>query len=589
MNILNTVKSFFGSTVEGATERQYYSYNGEISLETKDEDLVKAKKQWLDTYRQYYSSIQERQKNNLEFWKGKAYNPNSRNAEIPAIDNVIFEAIETITPMATRQRPDVIVEADGTTSGENFAKIIRKMMTKHAQRYHLEIRLKRASKYWFFYLLGVVQLGWDSTKDDITYEALRPDTLILDPNGYMDDGLEFTGTYVGKILFKTAGALKEKFPKKKKEIDLKSGKNDGKIIEYHEWWTNEMFFYTMDEVVLSKGQNPHWNYPIEGMPFKRNHFNHPKMPFCFLSIFNLGDQPHDNTSLIEQNLAKQEMISKRIRQIDKNCDEANGGHLFGSSSGLTTAQVKTVVNSLRRGDAALLPGNPRDAYIRTQGQALQPDVFSNLVDMRNQIMNSFGVRGTTAQGIVNEETVGGKVMIREQDASRIGGGIAKFIEIFSEHIYNQLLQMIFVYYEDNHVQRLVGVEDNQAYKTLLKETVAIDLTINVKDGSMIPKDPVSKMNQSMGLAQMGLIDPETLFEALEMPDPHGNLEKLFMWQTAPDMLVGAKAGQVRQAQTEQQLADAATAMTVGEQQKLVDTQFEKPMLEEGKAMSAAKA
>jgi hypothetical protein len=53
--------------------------------------------------------------------------------------------------------------------------------------------------------------------------------------------------------------------------------------------------------------------PIKGI----NHFASPRKPFILLSIYNLGAQPVDVTSNITQNLANQDLINKRIKQIDR--------------------------------------------------------------------------------------------------------------------------------------------------------------------------------------------------------------------------------------------------------------------------------
>ena len=55
-----------------------------------------------------------------------------------------------------------------------------------------------------------------------------------------------------------------------------------------------------------------------------------------MEIFNLGTQPVDDTSLIGQNLSNQDLVNKRLRQMDKNIDDMNGGVIVSlERSGMT--------------------------------------------------------------------------------------------------------------------------------------------------------------------------------------------------------------------------------------------------------------
>ena len=128
-----------------------------------------------------------------------------------------------------------------------------------------------------------------------------------------------------------------------------------------------------------KKRNPHWNYDEQSEPAVDdngdilenseesiegiNHFEVPQMPYVFLSVYNLGDRPMDNTSLIVQNLSNQDRINKRNKQIDKNVDRQNGGMVVSlSRSGLTQPQARNVSTALRKGGVVIIPdGAPRDA------------------------------------------------------------------------------------------------------------------------------------------------------------------------------------------------------------------------------------
>jgi hypothetical protein len=56
------------------------------------------------------------------------------------------------------------------------------------------------------------------------------------------------------------------------------------------------------------------------------------------------------------------------------------------------------------------------------------------------------------------------------------------------------------------------------------------LDITVKEGSLIPKDPLTQRNEAMDLWTANALDPITLGKRLDMPDPVGYATQLILWQ-----------------------------------------------------------
>jgi len=251
----------------------------------------------------------------------------------------------------------------------------------------------------------------------------------------------------------------------------------------------------------------------------QNHFAIPRVPYIFLNMFNLGKQPVDETGLINQNLSNQDLINKRVRQIDRNADSMNSGMVVSlERSGLTKDQAALATEALRLGNTIAIPaGSPREAVDRFPGTPLPNDVYNNLQDTRVRVRGLFGTGGLTGDGIKNETTVRGKILIRGLDSDRIGGGITEYIEQFADDIYNWMVQLMFVFYPE-----MTG----DIPKTI----------ISVKEGSLLPQDTTSLANQAIELAAGGLLDPISLFEKLEFPDPEGTAAKLFIWKTNPMLL-----------------------------------------------------
>jgi len=96
--------------------------------------------------------------------------------------------------------------------------------------------------------------------------------------------------------------------------------------------------------------------------------------------------------------------------------------------------------------------------------------------------------------------------------------------------------MMHVYYDEPHAATIVGPNKAKEFITLSAQDFGPKLTIYVKEGSLLPKDPLTKYNQAIELWAQGALDPETLFTMLDFANPHDTAKKLFLWKTQPQAL-----------------------------------------------------
>jgi len=549
----------------------------ELKLSMSNEELEILTKRWEKTWNEspLKSAWETQCTENENYWKGAQFGDETDSRSLQ--DNLIFEAIETFLPVATRQNPEPLVQADGTEAGNELADTVRKFLIFHGDRLRMKLKIKKSVRFWTLYHLGVMKVGWSDVEDDITLVPLRPQKLILDPKGIIEEGI-YKGKYLGEHKKDSVETLIKRFPSKAKKIRDLLGEKDSDATElgYIEWWTDEYTCWTLKGVgVLDKIKNPHWNYntvekrtiidefgeekETEVNVFGNNHFPSARIPYILLSIFNLGTQPIDETGLIAQNLSKQDLINKRLRQIDRNADSMNGGMAV-SGDHFTEAQSEQVSRAVRKGGTIWVPtGDVNRAITKLAGQALPGDVFNQLADTRNAVRDSFGVRGSTPQGIINEQTVRGKILIRGQDESRTGL-VTEYLEQYADQIYNWLVQLMYVYYDEEHTASVVGKDRATEYIKLKNDQFTTRLTVSVKEGSLVPKDPLTSRNEAIELWNAGALDPITLFERLEDPNPRETAKQLLLYKTNPMALFPELAQQMQpqgpeqpqQALTEQQ-------------------------------------
>lgn len=546
----------------------------EISIDIDDDKLIAAAKAWKSSWDQHVSAVHldRRRKRNEAYWLGKGFKSDLLDTtdiwdsveHKPDEDNLIFEALETFLPEATRQNPEPVVNADDSEEGIKLAEDIQKMLVYQADIQRLRLKIKQATRYWAIGYVGCIKVGWSVVKNDIIIKAVRYDKLILDPDATIEEGW-YTGDFIGEVKKEAASVLASRFPKMEPAIKkLVNGKMGSKV-QYTEWWTSEgVLFWTLKGKILGKTANPNFNYDTEEIARKvdvpedsqegevveewideasqepmvkiknsgRNHFPIPIMPYAFLSVFNLGLHPHDTTCLIEQNIPQQDRIVKRARQIDNNIDNMNNGWVVSlERAGLTKAQAANVVNSFRDGGVAVIPsGAPLEAINKINSGGLPADVFNDINDARAQLRGIFGVTGLSPQAQQKEQTVRGKIIIRQEDAGRISGGITSYIEQFADLVYNLMIQMVYVYYDEDHVAVVLDANGAQEYIKVANSRIKKKLSVSVKDGSLIPKDQLTKRNEAVELFGANAIDPITLYDRLGFPDPLGAAKRLVAWQ-----------------------------------------------------------
>lgn len=546
----------------GINENTNPTPKDEYESSLKDEDIIKLTSQWKREYSVYYTPIEKGQKLAFDYWVGKHRSPDassnlSVNKDIGVTDNLIFEAIETFLPIATRANPEPLVSADPSDIGQQLANDIKIALVHEADVQLLRRKLAKTARTWLLNRLGALKVSWNPLLKKIETHVINVKRMVFDKDGYIDERGYFIGEYVAEKKKATADLLIEMFPKQKEMIMAKASRKLGTTLEYFEWWYRATdLFYTLDDQVLGKYKNPNWNYDVPAVeasdevidpetgvlisPAEQavdvieatNHLDEPSYPYRFLGIFSTGEQPHDNTSLILQNIPQQDKINRREVQIDRNVEGMNNGIVV-SGTAFTEEQASQAASALRRGVAIRVPdGDVTKAVMFPQKPSLPSDVFHSLDDARAELRNIFGTAGSSAEGIKSQETVRGKILVNQADSSRIGGGITEYIEQLADSIYNLWVQMMFVYYDEEHFITSAGVVSGMQLITLRNDKFPLlkTLTVTVKEGSLVPKDPLTQRNEAIDLWSANAIDPRSLYKKLDFPDPDEATNQLILWQ-----------------------------------------------------------
>ncbi len=576
-NQTNKIDSTTTGSPEGAASDKY----GALTLDLTDAELLLLRTEWEKRYADYEPRIKRIAARNKESYIGKRENGNwLADGDLPIAANLQFEAEETFLAAALSKNPEPVVYSDDTAEGDAIAKSVRVMLQYHADELILKRKLTLMVRQWSINHLGVLKHGWDTNVNDVTIQNRKIQDFVFDPKGFVDAYGDFIG-YLGERITVTADKLISLFPEFKTQItDVVAG-NLGTDCTYTEWWSADdtYCFTTFKEIVLDKHKNQYFNYsePIltpDGQPMgemqtePRNHFAMPKKPYTFLSVFSLQEQPHDITSLVEQNIPNQNRIRRRTEQIDYNTSAANNSYAF-SGHNFNEETAKQAASARAKGNPILVPpGGPiSESIVPLNAQDLPRSVFAELETAKTDLRQSWGILGMTTQPSDEDTTARGQILNQQNDSTRIGGGIGNAIEQVADNVFNWLTQLYYVFYDEPHFAAVMGTSKALEYVTLQNSQLTIPLLVSVSPDSLRPRDQITEINLAQALFDKGAIGPKTLLKMLSFPNPDdaaadGVLYKIdpmaYLQLNFPDF-----AQQMQMAQQQQMMMQAQGNAAVG--------------------------
>ena len=580
-NLINKVQNGDNFSPEGASAERM----DVLDISMSDIELLKLHDSYEKKYAPYEGRLKPRVKKIKDSYEGKR--PDGSwiyDNEIPIAANLQFEATETFLAAALAKNPEPVVYADNTEEGNAIATAVKTMLQFHADQLVIRRKLALMVRQWSMNLLGVLQPGWNDRIKDVMIDNDKIQDYVFDPEGFVDAYGDFSSWY-GKRKKVTAEKLIELFPEHRTYIAQTCDNKLGTEVVYTEWWPNDEYcFYTYKEKVLDKHKNQYFNYPeivkdINGEPIvdpvtnepkktkPRNHFAHPKKPGIFLSVFSLQEQPHDITSLMEQNIPNQNRITRQTEQIDFNASASNNSYAF-SEDNFNQETGRQAANARRKGNPILIPsGGPiTNAILPLPAQQLPNDFFNNLEIAKNDLRMSWGVQGITSQPGEEDQTARGMILNQSHDTSRIGGGIGSAIEQVADNVFNWLVQLYYVFYDEQHFAAIMGNAKAVEYVTLSREKFDRQLIVSVAPDSMKPKDEVTNMNLAQALYDKGAIGPKTLLKMVNFPDVDQAAADGVMWKIDPMgyfQLNFPEYAQQLQAQQQQSMLGAQVPPQVG--------------------------
>lgn len=511
-------------------------YEDILKLPMKDEELLSLRDEWETKSNGYYPKIKARQKRNKTYLAGRQRNFTGNEDRVVS-KNLLFEATATFVPASLAENPEPVVFSDNTDEGKAASNDLKTMLQYHADVLGMRQKLGVMVWQWSEYLIGAVKHGWAPNEDeegndkgDITTDLRKPQNLVFDPDGYVDEFGDFHG-WVGDRIEKPATWFIEKFPKYKAYLTLKVNDKLGTLITATEWWTDDYCFTTFQDVVLDKHKNEFFNYPDGSNTPVINHFAKPKKPYTFLSVFSLQEEPYDFTNLIEQNISNQDRINDRDEQITKNLSSGNNAVAISGIS-FTSETAGQATQTFYEEGFLLIPDGNMESVKRIPASPLPAGIIEAQESDMNSLRSIYGTSGLVPSNNP-EEAVRNNILDTEHDSSRIGGGVGDKLEITAKNIFNWWTQLYAVFYDEAHYGAVMGNAAAVEYVKLTRENMQRKFVVSVSPNSMKPKDETAQTQMALQLANEGWLDPINLFKALDDADPINTAKMVTLFRTNP--------------------------------------------------------
>jgi len=507
-----------------------------LELDKSDEELKELRRAYENKSAPYTGKIEPRQKQNKAYLFGTNRSTGGiLSKTVPS--NLLFQATATFVPQALAKNPEPVVWSDNTDEGKEASNDIKTMLQFHADILCLRKKLGLMVWQWSVDFIGIKKFGFNKKTNDISCEVRKPKNFIFDPDGYVDEYGDFQGEYLGERIKSTAQELVDLFPDSKELITQDVGEKMGTLVQRTEWWNDEFTFTTYKEEILDKSKNPFFNY--DG---RKNHFAIPKMPYNFLSVFSLQEQPHDFTNLIEQNQANQDAIIDDDIQVSKSLRHANNDIVLDPKYfDAETARVAAV--ALENGDPIL--GDPLGIK-RLDAPALPSGLLESQDRKKETLLGVYGVNGVTAQSANEDTTARGMILNQSFDNTRIGGGVGDALEQVADNDFNWFVQLYYVFYDEKHYASIMGQDRAVKYVSLMMADQDRHFVVSVSPDSMSPKDEVSEQNQAIQLADSGWLDPISLFKKLNYADPMETAKAVTLFRINPQQYMQTYFPEVQQ-------------------------------------------
>lgn len=537
----------------------------ELNTGLSDEDLNRIIDSRINESKTAYEllKLDERRKKNENYWSGKQYKEDEVTG-LPYIDNVIHDNTEKRISLAVGKVPEImVVPGDGSLQGRQKTQIIDRVLDIDISNKEKKRLLKNGLRHNHLYFVGIQKASWNPNKGpfgDYEFKLCDPRKVLISHTGIIpEDGFTTDNCdLILEVVEEPVAVVMTKFPAKAAQLKEMLGSNDGSrlatTMKYQEGWYTyynaqgqilEGVFWRFNHLVLRNIKNPYFDftgydrvvYDQNGLPKTdafgqaqtekvfRNFFQRPRKPYILYTYENLGRSPMDDTTAIEQSIPLQRNLNKTGKQIRDISDGITNKYAFN--------------NSISQDQARLVTANPKEPIWMDNDRPVSEQVanfqnagppavlFQELMQTRQQIDAKFSTHNLNQASSGIRESGISRQITRENDLVTTDDIAEIVLERVIEETAGWAIQFMKLMYVDPHFKSKMGKDGQLIQEFIQRDMIDDGISLSVK-GSVADKQ--TARNQAINLGTSGAIDPMTMMEEIDAPNPKERTERLLKFK-----------------------------------------------------------
>jgi len=511
-----------------------------ITEKTTDDTIVRLVDSWVKESTPFHEELLVKQRQAIEYYKGNQTDKESiKPFSSDLVYNRVFEATETVVPIVTgTAHTFVALPAENSEVSLKKAHLVGKVLQQKFEDLEIQGKTEGVVRDVILKRFGVMKWFWNTDTDDIDVKSIDP-RFILIPKLRLDP---HDLPYKIEIQEYTKSEIKDAFPSLKDE-DLKAGRTvnptdlnvsapNEKIYQVLEVWTKEYVCWKHGGKIIDRKVNPYFDFEGEQDEDTKelrffNFLDSARDPYVFFTAFQVGESPVGDISLFEAAKPLQDAINTQKRKIIDNLVKLGNGQWVIDSDVMDKEQLDQITNA--PGIQIVGKGAASENKVKREpGVPLPAGHFSNLADSLIAFDNVFGTHASI-RGQSNERTLGGQMLNREQNLGRIEL-LTRVVNRGYARLADGLVQLMRLFYDVEHVVKILGKDGAVELVRIIRTDIDPGMAINVKSGRRPTIDPTQRETQAIQLWQLQAIDPETLYQLLDFPNPRESAQKLAAWR-----------------------------------------------------------
>jgi len=510
--------------------------------------------------------------------------------------NRIFRNMESVINalIANPPQPNFIPTRE-TDEAKDTAETFQEYCSKRYDDLNTKEQLRKGLRNLYFARLIVLKPFWNPLINDFDVRSVDPRNIRVAAPATK----EIDTNYVIEEVSDTIMAVIGRFPEKKEPIlELNGYKTEeaayieNPTIKYKEAWVDDQVLFVYQAILLGSIKNPTWDWDgiqitteeadqlaeatgegrrslmnsireqqpqraevspeemgtaIEPMetedlqPYLFNHFNFPRKPYIFATIFNNENTPIGQTDMITQAAPLQEGIDRRKQDIDENASLVNG-------------QVKVDSSVMEKGDAQKLQFEARGVIwgkgvvagvTRETGTPLPQFVYEDMVDSRSEIDNIMAASSAFRGEREGEETKAGRLALIDQSYLALNEMVQVVDFVFYE-LFNWWFQLAKVNYTENHIAKYVGIDNSVKVMSIMQDDFEDGAEVKVITGKTLPEDRQFKYEQAQMDAEKGFISPVDYLEIAGYENPTEKAKNAASYVLNPPIAAGLTPEEIQE-------------------------------------------